>query len=335
MSRNIFQYALLGGIQGGAQGLAQGMAEEQRFNRERQLMAEREAERRRYLEEQQAGYLERDEARIAARGGATGTRSSGGGAVAGPFDPAEADKRVAYQLGKKPEDLPAYERGDDLVTRIKTMDMDESGQVSSQVVGEERPEDFDSLVAKRREELKMLRGGAVYGKDYKDVAAGMATVDDMGRLDRIERGDKGAAVAKLADKGNGEFNSLNGGGGVFSAVSGGQDLNAMGKAEANKDNAAAGESAADAKKKLREAEDALKTGSAEKLYQQISSIRPITENMLLPKEQREQAGRVLSMLMAEVERTRGGATVAPATPKPQRGGASAPADRRSQFQVIR
>ena len=52
MARNIFQYALLGGIQGGAQGLAQGMAEEQRFERERQLMAEREAERRSYLEEQ-------------------------------------------------------------------------------------------------------------------------------------------------------------------------------------------------------------------------------------------------------------------------------------------
>lgn len=310
MARNIFQYALLGGIQGGAQGLAQGMAEEQRFERERQLMAEREAERRSYLEEQRT------------RGG--GTRS-GGGAVAGPFDPAEADKRVAYQLGKKPEDLPAYERGDDLMTAPQQVTPSAANDWQGGEVPAGKPPGFDELVAKRREELKMLRGGAVYGNDLKDVAAGMATLDDTARLGRIEQGDRGAVRAKLADKGNGEFGSLNGGGGVFSSVDGRQDLNPMGRAEVNKDNAAAGESAADAKKKLRDAEDALKTGSAEKLYQQISSIRPITENMLLPKEQREQAGRVLSMLMNEVEKSRGGGSGSPAAPAaPQRGGASAP-----------
>ena len=220
MARNIFQYALLGGIQGGAQGLAQGMAEEQRFERERQLMAEREAERRSYLEEQRT------------RGG--GTRS-GGGAVAGPFDPAEADKRVAYQLGKKPEDLPAYERGDDLMTAPQQVTPSAANDWQGGEVPAGKPPGFDELVAKRREELKMLRGGAVYGNDLKDVAAGMATLDDTARLGRIERGDKGAVRAKLADKGQGEYDNMDGG--VFNKIDGGQKLNSIGAAKANNERA--------------------------------------------------------------------------------------------------
>ena len=217
MARNIFQYALLGGIQGGAQGLAQGMAEEQRFERERQLMAEREAERRRYLEE---------------RDGATrGTGSRAGGSADAPFDPVEADKKVAYLLGKQPEDLPGYERGDDLVKRTKMLTEDGSNPV----ISDETPANIEELKAKRREELRALRGGAVYGKDFKDVAAGMATVDDTARLGRIEQGDKGAVRAKLADKGQGEYDNMDGG--VFNKIDGGQKLNSIGVAKVNNERA--------------------------------------------------------------------------------------------------
>lgn len=319
MARNIFQYALLGGIQGGAQGLAQGMAEEQRFERERQLMAEREAERRRYLEEQQAGYLERDTARVAARGGAAGTRSSGGSGAS--FDPVAAKAMESYVTQDDPEQIAQSVRA-------------EGGQVVKRLGGEPGDEPYydatTELWQSKADELRRLRKAIAFGKDYKDIAEADLT-------ERAGDGDIKAQAGLLATKGKGRTESLAGGGGVFDTLGERpQELNPMGKAEANKDNAAAGESAADAKKKLRDAEDALRSGSTEKLYQQISSIRPITENMLLPKEQREQAGRVLSMLMSEVERTRGGSPAKPAaSPAAQRGGASAPTDRRSQFQVIR
>ena len=297
MARNIFQYALLGGIQGGAEGLARGMAEEQRFNREQQLMAEREAERRRYLEEQ--------------RGGATGTRSSGGGGAA--FDPAGAEAIEKYITQDDPERIAEGIRAD-------------GGQVVKRLGSEPgdapRYDTTSELWQSKADELRRIRKAIAFRKDYKDIAEADLT-------ERAGDGNINAQAGLLATKGKGRSESLQGGGGVFDALGERpQELNAMGRAEASKDNAAAGESAADAKKKLRDAEDALKTGSAEKLYQQISSIRPITENMLLPKEQREQAGRVLSMLMSEVERTRGGGSGSPAAPAapaaPQRGGASAP-----------
>lgn len=331
MARNIFQYALLGGIQGGAQGLAQGMAEEQRFERERQLMAEREAERRRYLEEQ--GYRGQGAARVGGGGG--------GGASVEPFTPDGADKEVAYQLGIKPEDLPGYERGDDLVKRVKTMGMDKAGQVSSQVVSEERPEDFDSLVAKRREELKALRGAAVYGKDLKDVAAGMATLDDTARLGRIEQGDKGAVRAKLADKGQGEYDNMDGG--VFNKIDGRQKLNSIGVAKASNERAGGSAPRVQSVKENDKGEIVVVMSDGTIRPSGMTSaafgarVGALAEKLASKDLYFKTATGEKKQQMMQSFRLRAQELIASGKEPPDAGPASAPnpADRRSQFQVIR
>ncbi|MFN7882954.1 MAG: hypothetical protein ACK5PF_08065, partial [bacterium] len=76
MGRNVWQYALLGGVAGGAEGLARGMAEEQRAAQEARMLNMREQARHRYLDDQQDGNKDLAAARIAARPGGNASSSS-------------------------------------------------------------------------------------------------------------------------------------------------------------------------------------------------------------------------------------------------------------------
>lgn len=279
MARNVWQYALLGGVQGGAQGLAQGMAEEQRFQREKQLMAEREAERRRYLEEQQEGYLQRDAARIAARGGSgSGTGGSRGGTV--PMTREAIDEAELAITGRTAEEQQDWLNGKDMTgSRLKVFNRD--GTSSDAGFENEPPANFDDLRQKRLAERDRLRKAIAFGKDYKDIAEG-----DL--IERAGGGDADAQAGLLANRGKGRKDGLAGGVGVFDALDGGQSLNAVGTSAANENNSQAGKYAADAKKIKAEVDDALKAGAPEKLHNLLNSVNKVLEDPLTPADTKTQ-----------------------------------------------
>lgn len=315
MGRNVWQYALLGGVAGGADGLARGIESERRFQQEKQLMAEREAERRRYLDDQQEGNKELAAARIAARTGGTGSRSSGSGGGA-TFDPATADANVAWQLGMEKDQVGDWANGEDLIKRTKMFDT-EAMDGSGKVVDEQRPANFEELVASRRRKLESLRGGERHGKDFKDVAEGMATVEGSARLDRVEAGNRGATRAQLAAKGKGEFEN-SGEGGVFSTVDGSAKLNPLGEAKASKERAGASLDFAKAKS---EADSAIAGGNTEKLHNLLNSVNKVLEDMTAPEATKvqfralqTQIGNAINGAMGE--RTGGSPTPKPGAPKP-------------------
>lgn len=186
--------------------------------------------RLRDLEEEER--LAQQRALYESRYGSPGAPRAPGGAPAAPFDPATADRNVAYRLGlKSPEDLEAWQRGDDLMTKPRQVTPSAANDWKGGEVPPGKPPGFDELIADRLERLAQLRGGERFGKDYDDVTKGELTDAERNRLGRVEQGSRGATVAQLASKGQGEMDSL-GGNGIFSKVGGEQRLNDIGKSAA-------------------------------------------------------------------------------------------------------
>lgn len=238
MARNVWQYALMGGVAGAADGYGRALSQQQQLEAQREMRREAAAENERILRMRLDGRQDDIalQAELRGAGSRSSTGSRAGGAV--PLTREAVDAGVQAVSGRSADELAAYERGDDLTRRIKQFNDDGS----SSVLREERPENFGSLVEQRRAELQRLRKMVAFGKDYKDVAEGELT-------ERAGGGDVDAQAGLLAAKGKGRMESLGGGGGVFDSldVGGSQRLNPMGAAEANKDNATAFESTAKGK----------------------------------------------------------------------------------------
>lgn len=270
MARNVWEYALLGGIQGGAQGLAQGMAEEERANREERLMNLREQARLRYLDDQQEGYKDRDAARFAARVGAAGSSGSTGSRSGGVVDVEQLKKQEVYVRTDDDEAIAQSIR--------------DSGQSVLKILGEDGQGRYfkdSELWQSKRAELAELRKGLVHGKDLKDVNEGLL-------IGRAGNGDMDAQAGLLATKGKGRKDGLAGGVGVFDTLDGTQSLNAVGNSASSENYAQAGKYAADAKKIKAEVDDALKAGATEKLHHLLNSVNRVLEDPMTPKETKEQ-----------------------------------------------
>lgn len=203
---NLFDLAL-GGVNSMVDGRVQDLEEEERLAQQRALYE--------------------------SRYGSPGAPRAPGGAPAAPFDPATADRNVAYRLGlKSPEDLAAWQRGDDLMTKPRQVTPSAANDWKGGEVPSGKPPGFDELIADRLERLAQLRGGERFGKDYDDVTKGELTDAERNRLGRVEKGSRGATVAQLASKGQGEMDDLGGGVGIFSKVGGEQRLSEKGRADA-------------------------------------------------------------------------------------------------------
>ena len=315
MGRNVFAYALGSGLAGGLDAYGEGLQREQQFEQQRQLQKERFDENERLMQ-MRGGY------------GGTGTTGQRAGAVVAPLDAATLNKGAAAFKGMTPEQLEAYERGDDIqAKRIKQFNDDGSSSVVEEIP---QAANFDGLVAERKQELERLRKLAAYGKDYKDVADGEATDDRTRRLGRVESGNEGAAVAMLAEKGKGEFDGLNGGVGVFSSVRGGQELNAVGKSAASENNAQAGKASADAKKIADDAKAELNgSRDPEKLQAFVTALNGSLANGGFGGDERKQIQETILLLNKAIQKRvandPGSSPTKPTpAPTPGRGGASAP-----------
>lgn len=324
MGRNVFAYALGSGLAGGLDAYGEGLQREQQFEQQRQLQKERFDENERLMQ-MRGGY------------GGTGATGQRTGAVVAPLDAATLNRGAAAFKGMTPEQLEAYERGDDLRTKDLQVTPSAANDWQGGSVPSGKMPGFEGLVAERKQELERLRKLAAYGKDYKDVADGLATDDRTRRLGRVESGNEGAAVAMLAEKGKGEFDGLNGGVGVFSSVRGGQELNAVGKSAASENNAQAGKASADAKKIADDAKAELNgSRDPEKLQAFVTALNGSLANGGFGGDERKQIQETILLLNKAIQKRvandPGSSPAKPApAPTPGRGGASAP----RQFRVVR
>lgn len=295
---NLFDMAL-GGVNSMAAGRVRDLEEEERLQQQREMIAAR--------------YPQRQ-------------------AQATPFDPETADRNVAYRLGlKKPEDIEGWARGDDLMTEPRQVTPSAANDWKGGEVPPGRPPEFEALVSERLERLAQLRAAERFGDKYDDVAKGELTDSERNRLSRVEKGSRGATVAQLASKGQGEMDNM-GGNGTFSKVGGEQRLNDVGKSAAYENNQQGNKAKAEAndvpekrkrgegtESRLAEAEE---RRQAADLRAEIKDIERRLENMKKSDPQRAALEGELAELRREQDALRasrrpGAAGTAPAqSPKP-------------------
>lgn len=202
MARNLFEYALLGGVAGGANAYAQGMADEER--------ARREFEMRKALQDDQQAF--REHMGVGGRGQGTGPGAGRGGAPAVTADqavetankilamPSREDVAKLYPGAPTQVDPAEYADGTALPegqagpTRPGYTDADGKPLPVRRVLD-------DNFYKQKADEIVRYRKVVYGGANADDMAKGEQTLVETNLLERAGGGDRKAGEGLLYSKG--------------------------------------------------------------------------------------------------------------------------------------
>jgi hypothetical protein len=204
MARNLFTYALMGGLAEGTDAYARGMAEEQRSARELEM-------RRQLMEDQQSNFMERRG--LGAAGGAGGT---GGARVpAQAMTAADAVANVNTIMQAPTEDeiramapnapevmAPGYSESPVLDPRDAAARVTYGPDGKPLAAGEKPRMMLDpQFFAEKSKEVIRYRKLMFAGPNADELAKGEQTVVETNLLEGTAKGDRTAAEALLVNKG--------------------------------------------------------------------------------------------------------------------------------------